>query len=225
MSDEGFHETELKGKPLVFLFMAATVVSVVIFLCGVMVGRGVPSPGGAGRPVLAQDLRVDPTAVVHAAQAPLPAGAPVSTQEALTYDERLEADTPVAETLRAPVDVASHVPEPVSEPIPADALRPAARAAAESPESPRPRAAAPQLTEPPGNGYVVQVMAARTREEADRVARGLGTKGYPAFVTVSTANTPSRFRVRVGKYNSLREAESMAGRLEKEEQFNTWITR
>jgi hypothetical protein len=57
------------------------------------------------------------------------------------------------------------------------------------------------------------------------VARGLDEKGYPAFVTVSTAATPNRFRVRVGKYNNLREAQSMAQRLKKEEQFNTWITR
>jgi hypothetical protein len=41
MSDDGFHEIQLNGKQLVFLFMAATVVAVVIFLCGVMVGRGV----------------------------------------------------------------------------------------------------------------------------------------------------------------------------------------
>ena len=30
--DDGFHEIQLNGKQLVFLFMAATVVSVVIFL-------------------------------------------------------------------------------------------------------------------------------------------------------------------------------------------------
>ena len=35
--DDGFHEIQLNGKQLVFLFMAATVVSVVIFLCGVLV--------------------------------------------------------------------------------------------------------------------------------------------------------------------------------------------
>ena len=40
-TDDGFHEIQLNGKQLVFLFMAATVVSVVIFLCGVLVGRGV----------------------------------------------------------------------------------------------------------------------------------------------------------------------------------------
>jgi len=40
-TDDGFHEIQLSGKQLVFLFMATTVVSVVIFLCGVLVGRGV----------------------------------------------------------------------------------------------------------------------------------------------------------------------------------------
>ena len=45
--DDGFHEIQLNGKQLVFLFMAATVVSVVIFLCGVLVGRGVRAERGA----------------------------------------------------------------------------------------------------------------------------------------------------------------------------------
>ncbi len=44
--DDGFHEIQLNGKQLVFLFMAATVVSVVIFLCGVLVGRGVRGQRG-----------------------------------------------------------------------------------------------------------------------------------------------------------------------------------
>ncbi len=217
MADEGFHEIELKGKQLVFLFMAATIVSVVIFLCGVMVGRGVRTPGIIDASAHAEELTVDPTAVVQAAPATLAGEAPISTKEALTYDQRLEAATPVPETLRAPVEEAS-VPEPPSEPIPADEQpAPAARASRTDEQ--------PKLAEPPGNGYVVQVMAARTQAEADRVARTLGAKGYPAFVTTATTATPNRFRVRVGKYNNLREAESMARRLKKEEQFNTWITR
>ena len=44
MPDEGVHEIQLNGKQLVFMFMAVTVVAVVIFLCGVMVGRGVRAP-------------------------------------------------------------------------------------------------------------------------------------------------------------------------------------
>ena len=50
MSDDGFHEIQPNGKQLIFLFMAATVVSVVIFLCGVMVGRGVRSGRGETTP-------------------------------------------------------------------------------------------------------------------------------------------------------------------------------
>ena len=39
--DDGFREIQLSGKQLVFLFMAVTVVLVVTFLTGVLVGRGV----------------------------------------------------------------------------------------------------------------------------------------------------------------------------------------
>ena len=59
-ADDGFHEIQLSGKQLVFLFMVTTVVIVVVFLCGVQVGRGVaaraappskaPDPGGCWRP-------------------------------------------------------------------------------------------------------------------------------------------------------------------------------
>ena len=45
--DDGFHEIQLSGKQLVFLFMATTVVSAVIFLCGVLVGRGVTHARGS----------------------------------------------------------------------------------------------------------------------------------------------------------------------------------
>ena len=40
MSDQGFHEVQLSGKQLVFLFMSAIVLLVVTFLLGVDVGRG-----------------------------------------------------------------------------------------------------------------------------------------------------------------------------------------
>jgi hypothetical protein len=44
VNDEGFREIQLNGKQLVFLFMAATVILVVSFLFGVLVGRGVHTP-------------------------------------------------------------------------------------------------------------------------------------------------------------------------------------
>src|SRR6187399_1447913 len=105
MPDEGLHEIQLNGKQLVFLFMTATVVAVVIFLCGVMVGRGVPAQRGG---VVQTAEGVDPTtsdearadARADAAATPTrglnPAASP-SSRLGLTYPERLEEPDPVAE--------------------------------------------------------------------------------------------------------------------------------
>lgn len=250
MTDEGFHEIQLNGKQLVFLFMAATVVAVVIFLCGVMVGRGVRSQAGD---VIASaaDVVSDPTAASQPFSSTIggsPADAPLSSQETLTYAERLEAPEPPAETLRDTAEPAvdpTRVPPPEPsrpEPARAEALRSEAarplpaRAEAVRPETARavPEPVAPAavarpaitaaLGEPAGNGFVVQVAAVTERGEADVIARRLGTKGYPAFVT-TPAGAARVFRVRVGKYQQRREAEAVAAKLEKEEQFKPWITR
>ena len=78
MSDEGFHEIQLNGKQLVFLFMAATVVSVVIFLCGVMVGRGVRAERG---PEAVADAAT-PAPQTTAPEAPPPASVNPATRAA-----------------------------------------------------------------------------------------------------------------------------------------------
>ena len=70
--DDGFHEIHLSGKQLVFLFMATMVVSVVIFLIGVLVGRDV-------RAQQAAEHLNDPTAALAAAP---PAAAPVTAPAA-----------------------------------------------------------------------------------------------------------------------------------------------
>src|SRR5437870_1467266 len=99
MADDAFHEIQLNGKKIVFLFMAATVVAVVIFLCGIMVGRGVRQQRGK---LVAAETTSDPTADVA-----LPASTPVTgaagtspaAQENLSYPDRLAADTAPPETL------------------------------------------------------------------------------------------------------------------------------
>ena len=281
MSDEGLHEIQLNGKQLVFLFMAATVVAVVVFLCGVMVGRGVPARPGALSDIPQQAAGVDPTAAAQRQGAPpaisstdnsLPAGA-----EDLSYTRRLEESnasdenlTPAAEATVATVPLPTPLrtppptppppirPEPPRatakpvaplprkpEPRPPAAPKPEPPRAAAQPAAPVPAVPVPTvpvrstpekpvavgtvlaepltapLTEPSGGGFVVQVAAVRTRADAEAIARRLTTRGYPAFITTSGAN----FRVRVGKFNDRSEAATVAGRLQREEQFKPWITR
>ena len=61
--------------------------------------------------------------------------------------------------------------------------------------------------------------------DADAMARRLSSKGYNAFILPLAQTTPPRYRVRVGKFKTKHEAESVAAKLQKEEQFNPWITR
>ncbi len=242
-SDDGFREIQLNGKQLVFLFMAATVVSVVIFLCGVLVGRG-------ARPVSADPATVASAESVTEIPVESPATTPPATTQPeaveppptpadeLTYYERLEKDKPPAETLK-PADTRRQKPAPpppasvVTRATPPAAAPSTASAAAPAPATPAPEtstapapAPTPTSGEPGGPGYVVQVAALQVRGEADTIAKRLSGKGYPAYVTApaSGASAPI-YRVRVGKYKSRREAEQVAARLEREEQFKPWISR
>jgi DedD protein len=241
MSDEGFHEIQLNGKQLVFLFMAATVVAVVIFLCGVMVGRGAPTRATVTAD-FSEQAGLDPTAPLQEpATQPIATdgSVPLTAQETLTYPTLLENPNPPVETL-APAPQREPIPSPIvpvkpaavsPKPPTASAPRPVATrttpvAVPERPAIPesapaREPAAQASLDEPPGDGFVVQVAAVRQRAEANTIARRLSNKGYQAFVTTSGVN----FRVRVGKFDDRREAQSVAGRLEREENFKPWVTR
>jgi cell division septation protein DedD len=242
MSDEGLHEIQLNGKQLVFLFMTATVVSVVIFLCGVMVGRGVPAQRGA--PVLAADGS-DPTtsdeasstaSAADTAATPTAASSPAaspSTKLGLTYPDRLEEPDPVAEEV--PAGVPAHEPFATTAvakapPPPAAAPKAAAKPASASKSATTAVATVPAAkdaadTAPAGSGYVVQVAAVRQKSEADAIRGRLTRKGYPAFVAAAGTSGAPTYRVRVGKYPSKREADTVAAKLEREEQFKPWVTR
>ena len=213
MADDSFHEIQLSGKQLVFLFMAITVVSVVIFLCGVLVGRGVRNQQSAEL-VAMSDTGVPAavnSALVPGETMPVPEPPPsmeTPAEEArddrrdLSYPQRLERDEPPPEALRIPE-------EPPSPP----AVDRGATAVA-SPEA------------PPGDGFTVQVAALRERDIASTMVDHLVEKGYPAYLVDPVPSAPATiYRVRVGKYESRREAEQIVRRLEEEEQFKPWITR
>jgi cell division septation protein DedD len=71
----------------------------------------------------------------------------------------------------------------------------------------------------------VQIAALNVRSEAEAIAKRLTSKGYAAYVLSPPAGTPTVYRVRIGKFNTRREAESVATKLQKEEQFKPWVTR
>ena len=114
MSDEGVHEIQLNGKQLVFMFMAVTVVAVVIFLCGVMVGRGVRAPRATELADAAIETPLDPTASVGAGSAVdrrtivVGSTGPDAGSDS-QFSGRLSATTPPPEPLKEPVPIVQEV--------------------------------------------------------------------------------------------------------------------
>ena len=229
MSDQNFHEIQLSGKQLVFLFISGVGVAVVIFLLGVSVGRGV-------RGVTLAGAGVDTGSPGDTVVATSPPSATPAPGE-LSYHDTLQGQGRAGRGATPP-------PEPATQPPPAPAPAPQTNAATspqttpatppqtgqsppqQSAAAPAPKTPAPPPVEKPADpppkpaakppatgGWVVQVMALKSREGADKLASDLKTKGYPAFVA-----NPARglYRVRVGPFAKRAEAEQIAGRLARE---------
>jgi cell division septation protein DedD len=232
MADEEFHEIQLNGKQLVFLFMAGTVAAVVIFLCGLMVGRNLRVPRLEAAAATTEAVVGDPTRPQDATLPEPPTGgtingAPVSTKEELTYNGRLEDPTPAEETLKPGDFPAKTVDRRDDKAASARSATAAEKAAPKPADKPTTTAVTKPIAapEPAGNGWAVQVQAVNSQPEAEALARRLSGKGYPTFVTPRKVGNQIRYGVRVGKYDKKGDAEAVKARLEKEEQFKPWVTR
>ena len=224
-TDDGFHEIQLSGKQLVFLFIVTTTVIVVVFLCGVKVGRG------------ARDAQVDEPEQVNAAAPatqPAPVAAPPATeppapaadaQEDLSYPKRLQSEGTPQETLKRQEEAKI---EPAAAPKPAVAPAAAVPTPVATSEKVPPALASTDNLPTSGRAgtWAIQVIATRDRAIAGSVLNKLAAKGYPAFLVNPSANaTPAWYKVQVGRYNDRSEAEKVSLRIKKEEQYQSWITR
>ncbi|HEY1910430.1 MAG TPA: SPOR domain-containing protein [Vicinamibacterales bacterium] len=240
VQDDSFREIQLNGKQLVFLFMAATVVSVVIFLCGVLVGRGVRAERSIGAEAGAAST-ADPApspeakSVAEAGSDPtkVPPPSPAADAEVLSYPS-LGSKNPPVDKLKPEHDKPSASAAPIAEKPSTVASAKTSVAAVPTPppapvvkpkDTPKETAHTDLAPEPTQSGFAVQIAALNVRTEAEAIAKRLNSKGYTAYVLSPASGTPSVYRVRVGKYGTRREAESIAERLQKEEQFKPWVTR
>ncbi|MFH0925000.1 MAG: SPOR domain-containing protein [bacterium] len=75
------------------------------------------------------------------------------------------------------------------------------------------------------NYYTIQIKSFKEAEEAYNFIDDLKIKGYPAYVKVTKIeNKGTWYRVRVGKYDKMEEAEEIGERLQKNENISYWIT-
>lgn len=211
-AEDGFHEIQLSGKQLVFLFMLTTVVLVVTFLSGVLVGRAVGTDDPvADEAVIATAEPVDP-AELSEPTPPQPLGAHDDLQR------EKSAGTKLPET---PDPAPPPPPDPVPEtPEPEPAEKPEPKAEVKKPE---PKPADVPTSGRPGTWFL-QVSALSTRSAAADMVRSLAGKGYPAYMQ-EPGRGDKYFRVRIGRYRDRNEAEAAAARLKKQEDMGADIRR
>jgi len=227
-TDDGFHEIQLSGKQLVALFLVTTTVIVIVFLCGVKVGRGardaqVDEPESAPAAATLTPPPVQ-TAAPPATELPAPAA---DAQDDLSYHKALQGEGTPQETLKR-----QEAPKAAPVSPPASALKPAPAAASPipTPVATSAKVPAPAADNLPTAGrsgtWAVQVIATRDRAMAASVLKRLASKGYPAFLVNPPANAKDAYyKVHIGRYNDRGEAEKVSLRIKKEEQFQSWITR
>ena len=195
--------------------MAATVVSVVIFLCGVLVGRDaqienvVATEGGdttAGIAAAGRRHAVPGGAAggPPAAEPPAPAAEP---DDELSYAKRLQADAAPAEKLK---------PRPPAPPR---------RGQAAPPPSPAPPASAAAADADAESGsrqgaWIVQVVALQDRGAAAAIVTAAGRQGLSRVRARSGTGRAAIYRVQVGALSRIAARPNRSSRrLEKEEQF------
>ena len=207
MSDDGIHEISLNGKTLVFIFMATTVLLVVTFLLGVLVGRGARELQGLNQKVLTSDV-AEEDLVEEFEMAPevvLPEDETVQMGD-LSYPGRLTSPDVMQESVNPDSGLIEEVLPSEVESIITEQT-PLAGSSLESVKV----------------GFTVQVTAVRSREDAEAMLEQLLSDDYPAYL-LEPKSPAELYRVRVGQYQDQKEADDMRRRLE-EAQFPAWITR
>ena len=214
MASDSATESTLHAKQIVFLFMAATVVAVVVFLCGVLVGRGVPVGGAPETSARLGTLQIDdlPPPILSTPSAEPSAAA--TTSDDLTYPSRLSGEMTAPERIREPAE--ADIPAEASDEVVTPPVEELVETVA--PESPSPIV--------PAGALVLQVMALRAEVGAQAVAEGLVARGYRAFVVQPLPDEPETYyRVRVGPFATESDAARVRDRLRNEEGLVPYITR
>jgi len=244
MSDQGFHEIQLTGKQLVFLFMAAVVLAVSIFLLGVSVGRGVRSSVGT-----AADLGAPSDTTASASTPPATNVTPAD----LDYRQKLQSTPSTGAAAAGAISGAaaaaaasSAATKPVEPPqpppeLPADAgKKPDLTAMANDPNAaktttpkPTPAPAKPTPTPVKPTPTPSKPAAASTSKPSAPPAEAGWSVQLNAFKTQGAADSfikelkgkgytaysvPSAtlFKVLVGPFSNRADADKMASRLKKD---------
>jgi DedD protein len=199
------------ARYLVLIFLVCVATCGVFFSLGFLVGYN----ERASRAAPSTEV-INGPAVVPPTVNPSPESAQVTPQDSAAHP----SVNPVPETVVVPGSAGANPAAPPA--TPADTLPPGkqpkiptaglAKSAPNPPRTPAPSAGAV------GEGVTVQVVAVRTKQDAEQVVSILKKEGYPVFlVTPEYAHAADNlFRVQVGPFRTRDDAEKVRAKLAQE---------
>jgi DedD protein len=190
-------EITLGTAKLLGLFFGLVIVCAVFFALGYTLGR--KSDAGLAAASPAVPLQTGSSGPKPAGSASTQPAAPMTFYKAVEQKDATAQLTPATSTDASATPGASQAPAASPGSVPATQSTPAVN-------TPDPMIALPTT------GYFVQVAAVSKQEDAEALVDALKKKQYPAFVAGSTS-TDKLFRVQVGPFADIKDAEGMRGRL------------
>ena len=234
--EKSYYEIQLDNKQLILVFLAAVTVCVLIFVLGVMIGKGqkeaefaaaarneknqTPSEPDANPPRQAlTDLASD----ARSKDESLPKEAVAENPAPVKEEEEKKPEKIAATEKKQPEKKPEKQPEKYAyEEL--DKAEPAAVAEKKAQDEPVTEEIAEDEPKPAGNSrYTVQVMATSSKPKAEEQITRLKSRGYKPFMDESKTGEVSVFKVRVGKFADTDEAKKMASRIKSDLKLETWV--
>jgi DNA polymerase III gamma/tau subunit len=232
--EKSYYEIQLDNKQLILVFLAAVTVCVLIFVLGVMIGKGQKEAEIAAATRTQHDLKTVRT----------PETDTNTPQQAVTDESSSPAAEPVEEkpTPAAVKSVSKSPDKPAVKQAKAEPEKQEQKYAYEdldktdqdvdksNTKSATPAAApaneSTEEDESQANGstrYTVQVMATSSKPKAEAQLSALRSKGYKPFLDETKSGEISVFKVRVGRFSDTDEAKAMASKIKTDMKLDTWV--
>jgi cell division septation protein DedD len=235
--EKSYYEIQLDNKQLILVFLAAVTVCALIFVLGVMVGKGQKE---AELATVAKPETTLAQAEPNASQPQEPkseeVSPPIKERKQEKRESKPDADVRNPEKTSDQYtfydldknDEKTKEDEPVKQK--AAAVKPSTEKA-EKPTEKAEKPAEPVDEQPKSSSkssdsgkYTIQILATPSRSRADERIKFLKSKGYSPFLDEHKTDNGSVYRVRVGRFADDTTAKALATKMKTELKLEPWVT-
>jgi len=223
--EKSYYEIQLDNKQLILVFLAAVTVCVLIFVLGVMIGKGqkeaeiaaatrteknsaAPEPDNKTPQQALSDIASESKSKTPSKPAPVEKQEPVKQTPEPVAESKPQPDKKQGKFAYEDLDKKDIEKEKTTAEVP--------ESSAEVPEADN----APKAG---GTRYTVQIMATSSKPKAEQQLSVLKAKGYKAFLDETRTGNVSVFKVRVGRFGDTQEAKELASRIKRDLRLETWV--